>query len=414
MKPPRSILLVLMAMAVIGLGACENRTPVGETDTTQWAKFLKPPKADFTPDEQLEVVTWEGTIPQEVYDFFTRTYGTKIVPTRVYTNEELFDLLQENPEKYDVLTPSDYMVAKMIASGLLHRLNHDNLPNMETIDEDLGRVQYDRGLLYCVPLFRSTIGIAFNVDYVSGIPRRGKFIINQLSNAYLIHRVGVTKEMRFAMGLSLMLLGYSPNTVNPDEIDKARDRLIDFVQNKGVALMGKEGEESLVNNEILLGVVWNGIAAAAWHRNFDIRFILPEGPTLVAIDNAVISVKSKRTRTAELFVNYLLIPQVMAKMTNYNYNLNSISASLAFVDRNVHNSPGFLFPDEENRIFLRDLGENSKLYEDAWAQVLRAKPPDSLVKLPLPKGGFFKGDTKTTDFSKQFIEEIQPNQSESP
>lgn len=414
MKLSRSILFIFLATAVIGLCACENRTPVGETDTTQWAKFLKPPKADFTPDEQLEVVTWEGTIPQEVYDFFTRTYGTKIVPTSVYTNEELFNLLQKNPEKYDVLTPSDYMVSTMIASGLLHRLNHDNLPNMEIIDEDLGRIQYDRGLLYCVPLFRSTIGIAFNVDYVSGIPRRGKFIINQLSNSYLIYRVGVTKEMRFAMGLSLMLLGYSPNTVNPDEIVKARDRLIDFVKNKGVTLMGEEGKESLVNNEILLGVVWNGTAAAAWHKNFDIRFILPEGPTLVAIDNAVISAKSKRTRTAELFINYLLIPQVMAKMTNYNYNLNSISASLAFVDRNVQNSPGFIFPEEENRVFLRDLGENSKLYEDAWAQILQAKPLDTLVKLPLPKGGFFKGDTKTTDFTKQFIEEMQNQKSESP
>lgn len=414
MKLSRSILFIFLATAVIGLCACENRTPVGETDTTQWAKFLKPPKADFTPDEQLEVVTWEGTIPQEVYDFFTRTYGTKIVPTSVYTNEELFNLLQKNPEKYDVLTPSDYMVSTMIASGLLHRLNHDNLPNMEIIDEDLGRIQYDRGLLYCIPLFRSTIGIAFNVDYVSGIPRRGKFIINQLSNSYLIYRVGVTKEMRFAMGLSLMLLGYSPNTVNPDEIVKARDRLIDFVKNKGVTLMGEEGKESLVNNEILLGVVWNGTAAAAWHKNFDIRFILPEGPTLVAIDNAVISAKSKRTRTAELFINYLLIPQVMAKMTNYNYNLNSISASLAFVDRNVQNSPGFIFPEEENRVFLRDLGENSKLYEVAWAQILQAKPLDTLVKLPLPKGGFFKGDTKTTDFTKQFIEEMQNQKSESP
>ncbi len=407
MKRSWSILLILMAMAIIGLTRCDNRTPVGEVDATDWTKYIKLPAPDFTPDEQLEIVTWERNIPQEVYDLFTQTYGTKIVPTILHSNEEMYELLQKNPDKYDLLTPSDYMVTRMIKDGLLHRLDKANLPNMENLEEDLRRMQYDRGLLFSVPLFRTSLGIAFNINYVGGIPREAKYILDQLGNDYITYRAGITKEMRFAMGISLMLLGYSPNTTNPAEITAARDLLIGFVENNGFALMGDEGEESLVGNDILLGVVWNGTAASALRRNMNIRFLLPEGGILVAIDSAVISARSRRTRTAELFANYMLVPHVMARMTNHNHSRNSISSSLNFVDRIIRNGPGFLFPEEEDRLFLKDLGENIRLYEDAWALVLQAKPSENLVKLPLPKGGFFRGDTQTTDFSKQFGKDLQ-------
>lgn len=407
MKLSRSILFIFLAMAVIGLSACDNRTPVGETGTMDWAKYLELPKADFAPDEELSIVTLYDSIPQDIFDLFTRTYGTKIVWTKLQSNEEMFDLLQNNPDKYDLLTPSDYMVSKMIKNGLLYRLDHARLPNIEHIDEDLRRIEYDRGLIYCVPLLRASLGIAFNIDYISGIPRNAQYIVKQLDNDYISHRAGITKEMRFAMGTALMLLGYSPNTTDPREIIEARDLLIGLVNKNGLVLIGVDSAESLIRNDILLGVVWNGIAAAALHYNLDIRFLLPEGRILVAIDSAVISAQSKRIRTAELFANYLLIPQVMARMTNHNRCPNSVSASLAFVDRVIHNGPGFLFPEEEDRLFLKDLGENIKLYEDAWALVLQAKPPETLVKLPLPKGGFFRGDTQTTDFTKQFSKDLQ-------
>ena len=414
MTQVRITLLIVIALAVAGLIGCNNRTPVGEDDGADWARQIKLPKAEFTPDPELTIVTWRDYLPQEVLDLFTRTYGTRIVPTLIKNNEEMFDLLEKDPDRYDLLTPSDYMVTRMIKGGLLHRLGQQNLPNLANLDEDVRRLEYDRGLRYCVPLFRTSLGIAFNIKYIGGIPRNWEFLVQQVRNDYLAYRAGITKEMRFAMGIALMLHGYSPNTTNPAEIIEARDLLVDAVQRYGFVLMGDANDdEGLISNDILLGVNWNGTAAAALHQNPDIRFLLPEGQVLVTIDNAVISARSKRTRTAELFANYLLIPQVAAKMTNYNYFSNSITASLPFVKRVIRNGPGFLFPEEENRLFLQDLGPSVKLYEEAWAMVLQTKIPDTLVKLPLPKGGFFKGDTQTADFTKGFSQELKTKKSES-
>lgn len=377
----------------------EGKHRVGLTEDVNWSKNIIFPIARSTPSKQLRIVTWRNYLPEDVFSLFTEKYGTEVVVIEVTSNEEMLELLENSPAQYDIFTPGDYMVTKMINNGLLHLLDHDNLPNMEILDEDVRRSEYDRGLQYGVPLFRASLGIVFNINYVSGIPRDMGFIVQQIRNDYLAFRTGVVKEMRYAMGFTLMYLGFSPNTTKPEEITEARDLLIRMVEKYGLQLMGDEADdEALAANDILLGVDWNGTAAQALLQNPDIRFLLPEGEVLVTIDNAVINAMSKEIDTAELFINFLLIPEVAARMSNYNNYSSCVTASLPFIKRVIRNGPGFLFPNEQDRQFLVDIGDNIKLYEDAWAEVLKAKPPDSLIKLPLPKGGLFLGGSHSSEF----------------
>lgn len=407
------ILVILMIMTMKILTVYEGKHRIGISDSADWAEDIILPAASFSPDKQLMVVTWGNYLPQEVFDLFTEKYGTEIVTTEVTSNEEMLELLEKFPGKYDVLTPSDYMVTKMINEGLLRRLDHDKFSNIGRLDEDVRRAEYDRGLRFCVPLFRTSLGIGVNIKYVTGIPRDLEFIVEQIQNDYLAYRTGIVKEMRFAMGIALMYLGYSPNTINPAEIIEARDVLIRMVEKYGLILMGElNDDEALVSNDVLLSIVWNGTAAIALHENSEIRFLLPEGEVLVAIDSAVVSVKSKRVSTAELFINYMLIPEVAARMSNYNSNPNCVTASMPFVKRIIRNGPGFLFPIEENRRYLMDLGEKNTLYEDAWAKVLEAKTPDTLIKLPLPKGGLFQGGTQSSNFVKQSRDDLKTHKSD--
>jgi spermidine/putrescine transport system substrate-binding protein len=392
----------------------QSKTPVGEPDSLEWKFQITMPGVDFVPDEELQIVTMNNYIPQDVYDHFTATYGTRVVASKVTSNEEQLQLLEKFPGKYDILTTGDYMVTKMIGSGLLHKLDRNQLPNMTNLDADVLRADYDLGLGYSVPLFRTSLGVVFNINYVSGIPRDLNFVINQIYNDYLAFRTGFIKEMRFAMGISLMSLGYSPNTIISAQIDEARDRLITMINKYGLTFMDEvNDDEALIANEILLAMHWNGTAATALLKNSNINFLLPEGQVLVTIDSAVISAESKRIRTAQLFINYLLIPEVAARMSNYNCFANCITASKPFVRRIISNGPGFIFPEEGDRLFLRDLGENIKMYDDAWAMVLDAKPSENLVRLPLPKGGLFQGGSQSSDFANRAEGDITTKKTQS-
>ncbi len=424
-SPFKIISLILVFFALSG---CDNRTHisneeslysngkthVSEVNTVDFSQQLQLEKTDFVPAKRLEIITWSDFIPQEVYDFFEETYGTKVIPTLIESNEEMLQLLQKNPEKYDLVMPDNYMVKRMITAGLLSRLDHGNIKNIELLDEDVRRVEYDRGLLYTVPLSRDSVGIAFNIKYVPGIPRDWQYIIKMNENPYLKFRVSIRKEMRIALGIALMLNGHSPNSTNIEELQAAKDLLIFNIQQYGVMLIGPESVRKMREEDILLGVVWNGNAAHVLNENSDIRFLLPEGNVLVVYGSIAISTGSTEKRTAELFIDYLLEPVVSANISNFNFFANCNPASLPFLKTIVRNGPSYFFPSEENRLFLQDLGKDIYIYEQAWQEVLQAKPLDTLVKLPLPKAGFFHGEATEPTFTQpeisiEYHDNLRPN-----
>ena len=391
MKRPKKLLLLLFTVVSLLLPGCDNRTPVGGVNSGDWSSEITFPRLRFTPADQLEIIVWHDYIPQEIFDLFYKKYGVKIVPTFIESNQEAFNLLQQNPGKHDIIIVSDYMVTQMIRGRHLHKLNHDNIKNIRFLNEDVLRTPYDRGLIYTIPLFRACVGITFNMHYIPGIPRTWDFVVKNIKNDYLNFRTGIRKEKRIALGLALIFLGYSPNTTNPEEITRARDLLIEVISKHGTALVGAESRDKMINNALLLGLNWNGNAAYALTKNPNIRFLLPEGKVLISYDNITINARSKHIRTAEFFVNYLLIPEVSAKMTNFNYFANTNIASLPFIRPIIRNGPGFLFPSEAHRLLIKDLGEKNNLYTDAWAMVLQAKPSKALIKLPLPERGIYMG-----------------------
>ena len=120
------------------------------------------------------------------------------------------------------MMPSDYMVSDMIRSHYLAPLNHANIPMMRNLEEDDYRKKFDIGLRYSIPFYKSALGIAFNVDALNGFPREWRFMFDQQDNPYLLHRISALNELRSTIGFSLIILGFSPNTKNPDEIKKAQ------------------------------------------------------------------------------------------------------------------------------------------------------------------------------------------------
>ena len=71
-------------------------------------------------------------------------------------NESLYAKLKSGAANYDVIIPSDYMVAKMINEGMLAPLDYDNIPNFQKIDAGYRNPDYDPQNAYTVPYWRST------------------------------------------------------------------------------------------------------------------------------------------------------------------------------------------------------------------------------------------------------------------
>ena len=69
-------------------------------------------------------------------------------------------------ESYDVVIPSDYMVARLIDEDMLQPLNYDNIPNFSLIDEQYTHLAFDPEQQYSVPYTWGVVGMIYNTKYV--------------------------------------------------------------------------------------------------------------------------------------------------------------------------------------------------------------------------------------------------------
>ena len=72
----------------------------------------------------------------DILSAFEELTGIKVNYTTFDSNESLYAKMKSGGATYDVIFPSDYMVGKMAAEGMLAPLDFDNIPNFKEIGED--------------------------------------------------------------------------------------------------------------------------------------------------------------------------------------------------------------------------------------------------------------------------------------
>lgn len=71
----------------------------------------------------------------------------------------------------------------------------------------------------------------------------------------------------------------------------------------------------------------------------------------MTVDMMAIPADAPHPKNAEIWMNYLMRPEVIARITNYIKYPNGIAASLPFVDAAVKNDPS-VYPDARTRARL--------------------------------------------------------------
>ena len=102
----------------------------------------------------------------DVVDAFEKLTGISVNYTTFDSNESMYAKLKSGAASYDVIIPSDYMVAKMIDEEMLLPLNYENIPNFALIDEEYRNPDYDPANAYTVPYMLCTTGIIYNTTMV--------------------------------------------------------------------------------------------------------------------------------------------------------------------------------------------------------------------------------------------------------
>ena len=74
---------------------------------------------------------------------FEEETGIKVNYLTFDSNESMYTKLKTGGTTFDVIIPSDYMIAKLISEDMLEPLDFANIPNYEYIDEAFRDQAYD-------------------------------------------------------------------------------------------------------------------------------------------------------------------------------------------------------------------------------------------------------------------------------
>jgi len=134
--------------------------------------------SDGNKEEVLNVYNWGEYISDGSDDsldtikafeeWYEENYGKKVnVNYSTYaSNEDMYAKLSSGAVSFDVVIPSDYMIARMKDENMLLPIDFDNIPNYQYIDNSFRGLYYDPDNIYSVPYTYGVVGIIYNANVV--------------------------------------------------------------------------------------------------------------------------------------------------------------------------------------------------------------------------------------------------------
>ena len=321
---------------------------------------------------KVVVYNWGEYIDSDVLDQFEEETGIEVVYEEFETNEIMYPKVAAGAAVYDLIWPSDYMIAKMLENDLLQPINFDNIPNYKNIDETY--IEQSKGFdpenKYSIPYCWGTVGILYNKTMIEEGDTVDSWEI--LWDEKYKDNILMQDSVRDAFMVTEKLLGYDINTTNEEELKACADKLIEqkpLVQ----AYVIDQVRDKMIGGEAALGVIYSGEAIYTQRENEDLEYVIPKEGTNVWIDSWVIPKNAQNVENAEIFLDFLCRADIALKNFDYiTYSTPNKAARELIEDEEIRNST-IAFPTAEmlanSNVFNYIGEEGDALYEEYWSKV---------------------------------------------
>lgn len=318
--------------------------------------------------QSLNIFNWSTYIGDTTVSDFERLCGVTVIYDVYESNESLLTRLRQGNPGYDIAVPSDYAVPTMIEEGLLEPLDLANIPNFDNLDPAFISSVYDPENTYAVPYLLGTFGIGYNVNEVDGaVTSWTQFFTHDGPVAW-------TDDGRLMLSIALLMLGLDPNTTSAEDIALAKAYLLQHSANV-VVIAQDDGQELLVRGEVDMAVDYDGdiFQIAADCECEDFAYSIPEEGSGISSGFVVIPAGAQNHALAEVFIDYILDPQVAADISNFvTYATpNKAAKDLGLILPELLENKG-LYPEAETLAklyFILQDPDAEMLYLNAWDEI---------------------------------------------
>jgi spermidine/putrescine transport system substrate-binding protein len=356
------IMVVFTALlTTVFLGCSKSSATSSSTDTTN----------SKSTERKLYIYNWSYYTPDAVVEAFEKEYDCDVILDYFASNEEMYAKLKAagTGAGYDIIVPSGDYVSIMKNQGMLEKIDLSKFPNQKFITPlVLEKATYDPKMEYSVPYYMGAAGVAVNKKIVSSYERDWTIF----GDKKLAGRMCMMDDMREVLGDALKYLGYSVNTKNPAELEKARKLVAEQWKPNLVKFDAEGFAKSFAQGEYYVTQgyaegIFEELPEEKWS---DVDFFIPQEGGPMYIDSLCIPKGAKHYDLAMAFINYIQDPKNYAQFLDRFHFPSSVNTD---ADTYRTTTPFYTVDDLKNCELKDDLGETLYDYTTAWETIRYAE-----------------------------------------
>ncbi len=319
---------------------------------------------------KLNIYNWFDYLPQELIDKFSKEHNVEVTMDTYDSNESLLAKLKSGVTGYDVAVPGDYMVAIMIQEGMLEKIDAATFDNFKHMDPNFIDVYFDPGRHYSVPYQWGTTGFMVDTAVYDGDIDTLEIIFNP--PAELQGKINMLKDVNDVLNAGLRYLGYETCNSNPEQL-KALNELLNNAKPHWLSFNSDGAKEVLVSGDAAVGQIWNGFGMRARAEKPTLKYAYPKEGFTGWMDNIVALKGAPNLDNAKKFMNFMLLPENAATLTNFARYTAGVSGTEPYLDSELKTAhevnlpaaapaPDFVPPCPDDVI---------RLYDRIWTNLLK-------------------------------------------
>jgi putrescine transport system substrate-binding protein len=308
-------------------------------------------------EKELNVYNWSDYIDPDTVRGFEQEYGIKVRYDVYDSNEILETKLLAGRTGYDLVVPSASFMQRQLIAGVYRKLDKSLLPNLANVDPVIERQleAYDPGNQYAVNYLWGTSGVGYNVAKIkAALPDAPVDSFRMFYDPEVVKHfkgcgVSILDAPDEVYGTVLVYLGKDPNeesTANLKLVEETLMKIRPYIR----LIDSSKYIEDLANGETCLALGWSGdvgqsaVRAREAGRGVEVQYRIPKEGAIMFFDMLAIPADASHPKNAELFMNYLLRPEVSAKNSDAAFFATSNKAAYPLVDPALRDDPNF-YPD---------------------------------------------------------------------
>lgn len=323
----------------------------------------------------LYIFNWSQYMDPEIIKTFEEQHDVKVVENYYNSLPEMFSKLRSGGKsQYDIIVPSNYFVPRLIETGLVQKLDHSKIPNLDNLKSRFLDPSFDPGNDYTAAYQWGTTGLIYNKEKLGEVDSWSVMFDPERNPDYPF---ALMSDGQVSMGVACAYLGYDYRCMDNDKWKEAAKLMINTKgrSNFNGFADGTPQLQQIAQGNIAAGMTYNG--DYLFFKDEDpeayenIEFTIPKEGAELWVDSMMIPSEAPNPDLAHKFINFILSAKIGAQLSNWTWYSSPNEAAEPMLDKILLEPPATPTDKQMQRVhFTPSLkGQKLQTFQQLWSDV---------------------------------------------